>query len=90
MSEIVFDALNDTFNCISLAAVVNEEVFCCHGGIGPHLNRLKDIEKIECPVIPCGDNLVNDLLWADPSPYEKTTGFKINWYRRTSWVWGKD
>lgn len=85
---MVYDVFNDTFNYMSLAAVVNEEVFCCHGGIGPHLKSLKDIEKIECPVVPCGDNLIMDLLWADPSPYESFSGFKPNRYRRTSWVWG--
>lgn len=38
------------FNCMPLAAVVEERIFCCHGGISPSLRSLQDIEAINRPV----------------------------------------
>lgn len=42
----VYDAVMQAFDALPLAAVVNNQFFCAHGGISPHLKLLKDINSV--------------------------------------------
>ncbi|OHS98594.1 Serine/threonine-protein phosphatase PP1-2 [Tritrichomonas foetus] len=64
------DLLNlfmDVFSYLPLAAVVNESIFCVHGGLSSQLNSLEDISRIERPIEDFSNPLVEDLVWSDPS-----------------------
>ncbi|OHT12009.1 Serine/threonine-protein phosphatase PP1 isozyme 1 [Tritrichomonas foetus] len=63
----MFDLFNDVFAYMSLAAVVNNSIFCVHGGLSPKLNDLSDIERINKPILDFSNPLVEDLVWSDPS-----------------------
>lgn len=76
----------DCYNCLPVAAIVSNRVFCCHGGLGPNLNTVQDIASIERPTDIPVDGILCDLLWADP---ENSFGFKKN-TRGISWVFGTD
>jgi serine/threonine-protein phosphatase PP1 catalytic subunit len=39
----------DTFNCLPVAALIDEKILCMHGGISPHLHDLDQISKINRP-----------------------------------------
>ena len=39
----VYDAFNDAFDQMPVAAIVNNDYFCMHGGISPHLNQVSII-----------------------------------------------
>jgi serine/threonine-protein phosphatase PP1 catalytic subunit len=39
----------DTFNCLPVAALVDEKILCMHGGISPQLQDLEQINKINRP-----------------------------------------
>lgn len=40
MSEEIYEKVNEVFDALPLAAVIDKKVFCCHGGIGPYLETL--------------------------------------------------
>ena len=48
-----------------LGALVEEKIFCIHGGLGPHVNHVNDIVDIKRPVSPFTNPLVYDLLYSD-------------------------
>lgn len=54
------------FNHLPLAAVVEHKIFCCHGGLNPHLKSISQILDIERPVEIPTDGLLCDLVWSDP------------------------
>lgn len=56
----------DVFNTLPFAAIVNDKIFCVHGGISPQLSDLRQIEKIVRPTDIPEDGLITDLLWSDP------------------------
>ncbi|KAI3950817.1 hypothetical protein C5167_043327 [Papaver somniferum] len=58
----------DCFNCLPVAAVIDEKIFCMHGGLSPDLENLKQINDIKRPTEIPDAGLLCDLLWADPDP----------------------
>lgn len=76
----------DVFNTLPFAAIIQDKIFCVHGGISPKLNDLKRIEKIKRPTDIPDEGLITDLLWSDPD--EKTKGWSIN-DRGVSYIFGK-
>jgi len=63
----VWRTFGDCFNCLPIAAVIQDRIFCVHGGLSPYLNRVEDIREIERPCEVPDDGLLTDLLWSDPS-----------------------
>ena len=73
----VYEAFLSSFDAMPLAAVINGKFFACHGGIGPGLKTLSDINAIDRFHEPPKQGLMCDLLWADPEDEEtliKTDG----------------
>ena len=62
----VFETANKCMMQLPLAAVINQKIFCVHGGISPSLNRLSDITQIKRDTIIPGEGLFCDLMWSDP------------------------
>uniref|UniRef100_A0A5K3FPM7 Serine/threonine-protein phosphatase n=1 Tax=Mesocestoides corti TaxID=53468 RepID=A0A5K3FPM7_MESCO len=56
----------DCFNCLPLAAIIDEKIFCCHGGLSPDLHSMDQIRKIARPTDVPDQGLLCDLLWSDP------------------------
>ena len=63
----VEDAFMDAFSYIPIGAMIGKNVLCVHGGIGPHVFRVEQLEKIQRPLHTFDDDLVSSLLWSDPS-----------------------
>lgn len=56
----------DVFNCMPVAAIVDEKIFCTHGGLSPELTSMEQIRRIQRPTDVPDQGLLCDLLWSDP------------------------
>ena len=45
----LWKTFTDCFNCLPVAAVVDEKIFCMHGGLSPELQSLDQIKRIMRP-----------------------------------------
>jgi protein phosphatase len=85
-SSQLADEINNAFIFMPLAAVINNDIFCVHGGLGPNLTSLNQIEEIERPI---SDDyfypIVWEMMWSDPS------GTYVNYipsHRRRGFLFG--
>jgi serine/threonine-protein phosphatase 2B catalytic subunit len=71
----VYERCNEAFDALPLAAVVNHQLLCVHGGISPSLKHLSDIDSIDRFQETPFSGLMCDILWTDPhSDYENDNG----------------
>lgn len=58
----------DCFNCLPVAALIDDKILCMHGGLSPELQTLDQIKEISRPTDVPDSGLLCDLLWSDPDP----------------------
>uniref|UniRef100_A0A0C3TYQ3 Serine/threonine-protein phosphatase n=1 Tax=Guillardia theta (strain CCMP2712) TaxID=905079 RepID=A0A0C3TYQ3_GUITC len=64
----VWKHFTDLFDFLPLAAVIDESIFCVHGGLSPSVWTIEQISLIDrFQEIP-SDGAAADLLWSDPDP----------------------
>eukprot|EP00904_Undaria_pinnatifida_P007224 jgi/Undpi1/3631/HiC_scaffold_16.g07001.m1 len=62
----LWKTFTDCFNCLPVAAIVDEKIFCMHGGLSPELNDMDQIKRVLRPTDVPDTGLLCDLLWSDP------------------------
>ncbi|XP_074033128.1 serine/threonine-protein phosphatase alpha-2 isoform isoform X2 [Leptinotarsa decemlineata] len=82
----IFKLFTDVFNTLPVAAIIDDKIFCCHGGLSPDLLHIGQIRNIERPTDVPAKGLLCDLLWSDPS---STMGWSEN-DRGVSFSFGPD
>lgn len=85
--ESVFNRINELFDWLPLAAIIEDKIVCLHGGIGSTLACLEQIEAIQRPleviheVSTPEQQLVVDILWSDPTDNDQELGIQPNFIR---------
>ncbi|OHT08013.1 Serine/threonine-protein phosphatase PP1-beta [Tritrichomonas foetus] len=86
--ESVWKVFNDSFNCMPIAAIIEDKIFCIHGGISKDLKTLDDIRRISRPVDVPAEGMLCDLLWSDPNPNPNANDYEPN-DRGTSFIFSE-
>jgi serine/threonine-protein phosphatase PP1 catalytic subunit len=82
----LWKVFSDVFNCLPVAALVDEKILCMHGGLSPELQHLQQIADLSRPCDVPEVGLLCDLLWSDPAPIK---GWADN-DRGVSYIFGAD
>ncbi|KAF2307001.1 hypothetical protein GH714_023198 [Hevea brasiliensis] len=77
----------ECFNCLPVAALIDEKILCMHGGLSPDLHNLDEIRNLQRPTDVPDTGLLCDLLWSDPS--KDVQGWGMN-DRGVSYTFGPD
>ncbi|MDP2439538.1 MAG: metallophosphoesterase [archaeon] len=87
----LYATLNKSFDTLPLAATINSEFLCVHGGLSPAIRKLSDIQTIHRFMEPPQTGVMCDLLWADPiEDYDEYNGpdlFQYNDVRSCSYTY---
>ena len=63
----IFQQLCNLFEYLPLAAVVNNQIFCVHSGIGKSGLYLNEIQRLKFPIKIKSCEIAKDLLWNTPN-----------------------
>ena len=83
----LWKTFTDCFNTLPVAAIVDEKIFCMHGGLSPELQSMEQIRRIARPTDIPDTGLLCDLLWSDPE--QEVNGWGEN-DRGVSFTFGAD
>lgn len=62
----VWKYFTDAFDYLPLTAVVDQSIFCLHGGLSPNISKLQGVLELSRRAEVPTDGPMCDLLWSDP------------------------
>mmetsp|Transcript_36359 Transcript_36359/g.49956 ORF Transcript_36359/g.49956 Transcript_36359/m.49956 type:complete len:307 (-) Transcript_36359:33-953(-) len=65
-SVSVWRHCTEIFDYLSLSALIDDKIFCVHGGLSPAINTLDQIRLIDRKLEVPHEGAMCDLLWSDP------------------------
>jgi len=82
----VWKYFTDLFDYLPLTAVVENQIFCLHGGLSPSIDTLEQIRQLDRLQEVPHEGPMCDLLWSDP---DERTGWGIS-PRGAGYTFGMD
>jgi diadenosine tetraphosphatase ApaH/serine/threonine PP2A family protein phosphatase len=82
----VWELMNEVFDFFPLAAMINDRIFCVHGGLSPDLKTIDQVRALNRFMEPSHQGPIPDLLWSDPV---ESSGFTPS-NRGCGQLWGAD
>ena len=76
----------EIFDFLPLAAIIDDRIFCVHGGLSPSFNTLDEIKTIDRKQEVPHDGAMCDLMWSDP---EEINGWSMS-PRGAGYLFGGD
>ncbi|KMZ60092.1 Serine/threonine-protein phosphatase PP1 [Zostera marina] len=86
-NQKLWKIFTDCFNCLPVAALIDDKILCMHGGLSPDLAKLDQIRNLTRPCDVPESGLICDLLWSDPDKNVKGWGAND---RGVSYTFGAD
>eukprot|EP01063_Lacrimia_lanifica_P033166 TRINITY_DN5830_c0_g2_i1.p1 TRINITY_DN5830_c0_g2~~TRINITY_DN5830_c0_g2_i1.p1 ORF type:complete len:322 (+),score=96.70 TRINITY_DN5830_c0_g2_i1:407-1372(+) len=86
-SAVVWNSIMEVFDCLTISAIVEDKVFCVHGGLSPSLLELDHIRIINRFQEVPRDGPYSDMMWSDPDTAAE--GFSCS-VRGAGFTFGKD
>ena len=86
LSIKIWKLIAQTFNYFPIAAIIEQRIFCVHGGLSPLIKSLASLNKIARPIEPQTNKVVSDMLWSDPR--RDLEGWSDNFERGISFYYG--
>lgn len=74
------------FDYLALAAIIDNKIFCVHGGLSPSINTLDEIRSIDRKQEVPHDGAMCDLMWSDP---DESPGWSVS-PRGAGYLFGGD
>jgi len=85
--ESIFEEFMKSFSFMPIAARIDHKYICLHGGIGPNVFSLLQMQSIERPLTDFTEAIPNSILWSDPAP--SSIGFEQS-TRGCGFLFGED
>ena len=63
----VYESIMEMFDLLPVACCINGSYLCMHGGMSSDLTSFNRLNRIHRKREPEGEDMLLDLLWADPS-----------------------
>lgn len=76
----------EIFDYLALAAIIDNKIFCVHGGLSPTISTLDEIRMIDRKQEVPHDGAMADLMWSDP---DDITGWMVS-PRGAGYLFGVD
>ena len=89
----VYEAFMDSFDCLPMACLLNNNFLALHGGLSPDMVTIKDISLMNRFMEPNRSGLQCDMLWSDPIDSEEgkiQELYKNNETRGCSYYFGSE
>jgi protein phosphatase len=66
-TRALFDAAVEMFAYLPVAAIIDDQTLCLHGGLGPHFTSPRQISALPKRIEEFGNPVIDAILWSDPS-----------------------
>ena len=85
-NTVVWKSFTELFNLLPLSAIVDNKIFCLHGGLSPEIKTIDQIRELDRKKDVPNTGPMCDLLWSDP---EERTGWGVS-PRGAGYIFGSD